>query len=110
MAGHHQPTPPDKGPFQPELSDCKRQFASEAVWARITQGEHVLAPRIIENQAASGDPTWHQRRGNMWHFYLASPPKPHYKALKEILNAYAGDLARQIDHRAAPARPHDRSR
>ncbi len=48
--------------------------------------------------------------GNMWHFYLASPAKPHYKALKEILNAYAGDLARLIDHRAAPARPHDRSR
>ena len=36
--------PPTKGPFQPELSDCKRQFASEAVWARITQGEHLLAP------------------------------------------------------------------
>ena len=51
--------PPTKGPFQPELSDCKRQFASEAVWTRITQGEHLLAPRIIENQAASGDPTWH---------------------------------------------------
>jgi hypothetical protein len=36
--------PPTKGPFQPELSDCKRQFASEAAWARITQGEHLLAP------------------------------------------------------------------
>jgi TniQ len=92
--------PPTKGPFQPELSDCKRQFASEAVWARITQGEHVLAPRIIENQAAAGDPTWHRRRGNMWHFYLASPPKPHYAALKEILDAYAGNLAAAIDRQS----------
>jgi hypothetical protein len=92
--------PRTKGPFQPELSDCKRQFASEAVWARITQGEHVLAPRIIENQAASGDPTWHRRRASMWHFYLASPAKPHYTALKEILNAYAGNLAAAIDRTA----------
>ena len=92
--------PRTKGPFQPELSDCKRQFASEAVWARITQGEHVLAPRVIENQAASGDPTWHRRRGNMWHFYLASPPKPHYAALKEILNAYADNLAAAIDRQS----------
>jgi len=34
----------------------------------------------------------------MWHFYNASPAKPHYAALREILNAHAGDLAGQIDH------------
>jgi hypothetical protein len=89
--------PPTKGPFQPELSDCKRQFASEAVWARITQGEHLLAPRIIESQAPSGDPTWHRRRDNMWHFYLATPPKPHYAILRKILNAYADTLSAAID-------------
>lgn len=89
--------PPTKGPFQPELSDCKRQFASEAIWVRITQGEHVLAPRIIENQVASGDPTWRKRRDNMWHFYNASPAKPHYAALRDILSAYAGTLAAAID-------------
>jgi hypothetical protein len=48
-----------------------------------------------------GDPTWHRRRDNMWHFYLASPAKPHYAALKDILHAHADDLAGQID-RAAP--------
>ncbi|MGE5285935.1 MAG: hypothetical protein ACM3ML_01775 [Micromonosporaceae bacterium] len=96
--------PRTKGPFQPELSDCKRQFASEAVWARVTQGEHVLAPWIIENQAASSDPTRHRHRSNMWHFYLASPPKPHYAALKEILNAYADNLAATIDRQS-----HDRT-
>ncbi|HVB41331.1 MAG TPA: TniQ family protein [Streptosporangiaceae bacterium] len=89
--------PPTKGPFQPELSDCKRQFATEAVWVRITQGEHVLAPRIIEHEVTSGDPTWRKRRDNMWHFYNASPPKPHYAALKAILNAYADNLAAAID-------------
>jgi hypothetical protein len=95
--------PPTKGPFQPELSDCKRQFASEAVWARITQGEHLLAPRIIENQMSARDPTWHRRRDNMWHFYNASPPKPHYAALREILNACAGNLAAAIDLQSQPA-------
>ena len=91
--------PPTKGPFQPELSNCKRQFASEAVWARITQGEHLLAPRIIENQLSAGDPTWHQRRDNMWHFYNTHPPKPHYAALRQILNLLADNLACQIDQR-----------
>ena len=95
--------PPTKGPFQPELSDCKRQFASEAVWARITQGEHLLAPRIIENQMAAGDPTWRRRRDNMWHFYNASPAKPHYAALRKILNAHADDLAAIIDRQPHPA-------
>jgi hypothetical protein len=97
--------PPTKGPFQPELSDCKRQFASEAVWARITQGEHLLAPRIIENHLSAADPTWHNRRDNMWHFYSASPAKPHYAALRDILNAYAGHLAAAVDRQAAGLQP-----
>ena len=95
--------PPTKGPFQPELSDCKRQFASEAIWAHITQGEHLLAPRIIENHLSAGDPTWHRRRDNMWHFYLATPAKPHYAALREILSAHADDLAAIIDRQPHPA-------
>jgi hypothetical protein len=96
--------PPTKGPFQPELSDCKRQFASEAVWARITQGEHLLAPRIIENRLSAGDPTWHRRRDNMWHFYKASPAKPHYAALSELLNMHADNQAAAID-RLTPDKP-----
>ncbi len=94
--------PRTKGPFQPELSDCKRQFATEAAWARITQGEHVMAPQLIKPQPSRPDPTWDRRRDNMRHFYLAHPPKPHYAALKEILDAFADNLARQIDQ-AAPA-------
>jgi len=97
--------PPTKGPFQPELSDCKRQFASEAVWARVTQGEHLLAPRIIENQMSAGDPTWHRRRDNMWHFYNASPAKPHYAALRKTLNAHAEHLAAIIDRQTSSSQP-----
>ena len=96
--------PPTKGPFQPELSDCKRQFASEAVWACITQGEHLLAPRIIENHLSAGDLTWHRRRDNMWHFYNASLAKPHYAALRELLNVHADNLAAAID-RLTPDKP-----
>jgi hypothetical protein len=97
--------PPTKGPFRPEISDCKRQFASEVVWARITQGEHILAPRIIEGQLSHPDPTWHRRRCNMWHFYLANPAKPHYADLMEILNAHADNLAMTIDRQAQRAEP-----
>jgi hypothetical protein len=34
----------------------------------------------------------------MWHFYLATPLKPHYATLRKILNAYADNLAAIIDH------------
>jgi hypothetical protein len=97
--------PPTKGPFQPELSDCKRQFGSEAVWARTTQGEHLLAPRIIESQLSAGDPTWHRRRDNMWHFYNASPAKPHYAALRKAFNAHAEHLAAIIDRQISSSQP-----
>jgi len=96
--------PPTKGPFQPELGNCKRQFASEAVWARITRGEHLMAPRIIESQMSAGDPTWHRRRDNMWHFYNASPAKPHYAALRKILDPHADHLAAIIDSQPQPPR------
>ena len=91
--------PRPKGRSSPSFSDCKRQFASEAIWARVTQGEHLLAPRIIENQLSAGDPTWHRRRDSMWHCYNVSPAKPHYAALRQILNILADNLADQIDER-----------
>jgi hypothetical protein len=62
-----------------------------------------MAPQLIEDQLSRPDPTWNRRRDNMWHFYHAHPLKPHYAALKEILNALADNLAAQIDHQAAAA-------
>jgi hypothetical protein len=38
----------------------------------------------------------------MWHFYLATPAKPHYAALRKILNAHADDLAPIIDRQPHP--------
>jgi hypothetical protein len=35
----------------------------------------------------------------MWHFYSASPAKPHYAALRQILNVLADNLAHKIDQR-----------
>jgi hypothetical protein len=35
----------------------------------------------------------------MWHFYNTHPPKPHYAALRQILNVLADNLASQIDQR-----------
>jgi hypothetical protein len=100
--------PRTRGPFRPEISDCKRQFASEVVWARITGGEHILAPRVIEQRYAGSDPTWSKRRANMWHFYLADPPKPHYAGLQRILNDLADRLATDIDRRRAERDASDR--
>ena len=39
----------------------------------------------------------------MWHFYLVTPAKPHYAALRKILNAHADDLAAIIDRQPHPA-------
>jgi hypothetical protein len=94
--------PHTKGPFQPDLGDCKRQFASEVVWARITQGEHVLAPRPIEEHLPDADHAWTQRRSNMWTVYLTKPHKPHYAALRDILNTHADNLAATIDRESSP--------
>ena len=36
----------------------------------------------------------------MWHFYNASPVKPHYAALRKILGAHADALAAIIDRQS----------
>ena len=40
--------PPVPGPVRPSLDDRKRQEASAFIWARITGGEPLFAPRPIE--------------------------------------------------------------
>ena len=40
---HHAP-----GTQRPHFADCQRQVASIYVWAQLTSGEHILAPRPIE--------------------------------------------------------------
>ena len=98
--------PPTKGPFQPELSDCKRQFATEAVWARITQGEHVMAPQLIEPQPSRPDPTWSGDAATCGISTARARPSPTTPPSRRSSAPTPDNLAAQID-RAAPAWPHN---
>lgn len=90
--------PPTPGPFPPDLGDRKRQCASEVVWTRVTQGEHLFAPRPIEDrQPPDTRRDWTQRRNTTWHQFQTSRPLRHYADLKHLLDHHADRLARHID-------------
>ncbi len=90
--------PPTPGPIRPDLGDRKRQVASMVVWARITHGEHLFAPRPIEDeQPPAVRRAWRLRRGTTWFHFQTDRPKPHYADLKRLLDAYADQLAARID-------------
>jgi len=90
--------PPTSGPIQPDLGDRKRQVASMAVWARITQGEHLFAPRPIEDQQPPDvQHAWKLRRNTTWFLFHNDHPKPHYADLKKLLDEHADWLAARID-------------
>jgi hypothetical protein len=93
--------PPTPGPVQPVLDDRKRQDASVFVWTRVTQGEHLFAPRPIETrQPPPIQDNWARRRNTAW-FQLTRPdPMRHYADLRNLLIPYAQQLAASIDHRA----------
>lgn len=97
--------PPVPGPQRPELGDRKRQIASIYVWTRITEGEHLFAPRPIEAaQPPDVQEAWRLRRNTIWHLMQSSRPRPHYVGLKAELAPPATALARMIDeapHEAA---------
>jgi hypothetical protein len=93
VAGHHQPAPSDKRAVPARAQRLQAPVRLRGRLGTRHQGEHLMAPRIIENQLAAGDPTWHRRRDSMWHFYNASPVKPHYAALRKILSAHADALS-----------------
>jgi len=70
------------------------------VWARITHGEHLFAPRPIEDeQPPAVRRAWRLRRGTTWFHFQTDRPKPHYADLKRLLDAYADQLAARIDGR-----------
>ncbi|MCX5266658.1 TniQ family protein [Streptomyces sp. NBC_00199] len=90
--------PPTPGPVQPVLDDRKRQDASIFIWTRITQGEHLFAPRLIEaGKSERVQRAWANRRNTTW-FQLTRPdPLPHYAELRRLLIEHAESLAQQID-------------
>ncbi|PSM39993.1 hypothetical protein C6Y14_28790 [Streptomyces dioscori] len=90
---------------QPILDDRKRQVASILVWTRITHGEHLFAPRPIEErQPEEIRRDWAARRATTWHQLCGrSDPGPHYSCLRQLLTIYAGKLAQQIDASAPGA-------
>ena len=90
--------PPIPGPVRPVVDDRKRQDASIYVWAQVTCGEHLFAPRPIEaGQPEHIQREWAQRRNTTW-FQLTRPdPLRHYADLRKALTRDARQLARDID-------------
>lgn len=90
--------PPVPGPVQPTLDDRKRQEASAYIWARITQGELLFAPRPIEAaQPEHIRQYWVHHRGGTWHQLTRARPLAHYAALRELLTQHADQLPAKID-------------
>jgi hypothetical protein len=90
--------PPTPGHIQPELGDLKRQCASEVVWVRVTQGEHLFAPRPIQDQQPRDvQHAWELRRNTIWHQFQTNHPLRHYADLRHLLGEHADQLASRID-------------
>ncbi|MBB5935710.1 TniQ family protein [Streptomyces zagrosensis] len=84
---------------RPVLDDRKRQVASIFIWTRVTAGEHLFAPRPLEQaQPEQIRQAWAARRPTTWHQLAGRhDPGPHYAALRQLLTEYAGKLAKEID-------------
>ncbi|MCH0565585.1 MULTISPECIES: TniQ family protein [unclassified Streptomyces] len=97
----HLPRPIGK---QPVLDDRKRQIASIFIWTRVTGGEHLFAPRPLEQtQPQHIQRAWAARRPTTWHQLVGRPdPGPHYATLRHLLGEYAEDLIKRVDAGALP--------
>ncbi len=84
-------------------TDRERQYASIHVWAEITQSDHRYAPHPIRDQQPPEiQQAWRTRcRPGNWpaspHEPLTRFTSPAYLALQKTLNAYAAQLATDID-------------
>ncbi|MCT9113776.1 TniQ family protein [Streptomyces mirabilis] len=90
--------PPVPGHIQPNLDDRKRQEASAFVWAQVTRGEPLFAPRTIEEEQPEGlRRAWLNQRSSTWG-KLARPGRiHHFTALRGLLLQHAEHLIRKID-------------
>jgi hypothetical protein len=88
-----------------EWGDRKRQTASILVWARVTQGEHLLAPQPIHDQLPpEAQKTWRATFGHNCPVFQAGRVGPGALRLKGILDEYADTLAASIDRGESLAR------
>jgi TniQ protein len=90
--------PPIPGPNQPVTADRKRQDASVYIWTAITRGEHLFAPRPIQDQQpAHIQKDWATRHNTTWFQITRPDPLRHYADLRVALDRYAKHMARRID-------------
>ena len=88
---------------QMALGDHKRQAASIFVWTRVTQSEHLLAPRpILDQQPPEVRKAWRPTLGNICRAFLAGRGGPDALRLKGTLDEYADTLAASIDRGDSP--------
>jgi hypothetical protein len=86
-----------------ELGDRKRQTASIMVWARVTQGEHRLAPHLIRDQLpAEAQDASRTSANRALTGYRAGRVGRVWLRLKGILDDYADTLAERIDRGEFP--------
>jgi len=75
----------------------KRLVASVLVWARVTQGEHLFAPLVLQDKQPSGRSQLAHRVQQTIRWSRTGRPDHHYAALTAALNDYADHLAARID-------------
>jgi hypothetical protein len=81
-----------------ELGDRKRQTASILVWARVTQGEHTLAPHPIRDRLPpAAQKAWRWSAADAWSRFQTGRASGSELDLKGILDQYADTLASRID-------------
>ncbi|MFJ9032047.1 hypothetical protein ACIRQP_26695 [Streptomyces sp. NPDC102274] len=90
--------PPVPGHVQPSLGDRKRQEVSAFIWAQVTHGEPLFAPRTIEaEQPEELRKAWLNQRSSTW-AKLARPGRiHHFTALRRLLLQHAEHLTQEIE-------------
>jgi hypothetical protein len=92
-----------------DWGDYKRRIASVLVWMRVTQGEHLFAPLVMNtSHTPAGRNILSRSVQQACHHILTGQAGSHYVALNNALDAYADLLRAHIDkrHRLSSPRRH----
>jgi TniQ protein len=89
-----------------DWGDHKRRIASVLVWMRVTQGEHLFAPLVMNTSHTPVGRNLLSRSVQQACRHIRSGrPGSHYVALDSALDAYADVLTAHIDNRHRPSSP-----